>query len=146
MLEVYLELFGISIRITNKKRKVQQTKGTHPNQKMHHLCPPLSLPLLDRFDLCLWDRKAWACNCGLENDSSKVFFCGEEKPNPLLFDLFNNETNGRSRANGKFIRNLFLGISIGITNKKKERSSKTKGTHPNQKMHSDLSPSPYWTD
>ncbi|GIY21529.1 hypothetical protein CDAR_18691 [Caerostris darwini] len=79
--EVYPELFlGISIRITNKKRKVQQTKGTHPNQKMRHLWtpPPYPLPLLDRFDLCLSGQKGLrACHCGLENDSSKVFFLGE---------------------------------------------------------------------
>ncbi|GIY53363.1 hypothetical protein CEXT_602951 [Caerostris extrusa] len=39
--------------------------------------PPPPAPLLDRFDLCLSGHKGLrACNCGLENDSSKVFLFG----------------------------------------------------------------------
>ncbi|GIZ00788.1 hypothetical protein CEXT_283971, partial [Caerostris extrusa] len=148
-------------QITNKKRKVQQTKGTHPKQKDAGTSdPPHPLSLLDRFYICLfWGQKGLlACNCGLEKDSSKVFFFVGRFPGEIslkeTFLLFkprthpvqlvpreaksytlrslNNKTNGCSWQLEVYPE-LFLGISIRITNKK-GKVRQTKGTHPNQKM------------
>ncbi|GIY53367.1 hypothetical protein CEXT_602971 [Caerostris extrusa] len=61
------------------KRKGPANKG-YPSESKD--APPLPLspcPLLDRFDLCLLGQKGLrACNCGLENDSSKIFLLWRE--------------------------------------------------------------------
>ncbi|GIY53361.1 hypothetical protein CEXT_602941 [Caerostris extrusa] len=78
--EVYVELFlGISIRITNKKGKVQQTKGTHPNQKMRHLCPPLPPCPYWTDSICVFrDRKAFRhAIVDWRTIPLKFSFCGE---------------------------------------------------------------------
>ncbi|GIY21527.1 hypothetical protein CDAR_18681 [Caerostris darwini] len=63
---------------TRKERSSKQREPIQIKRCGTSATPYLSpLPLLDRFDLCLSGQKGLrARNCGLDNDSSKVFFFG----------------------------------------------------------------------